>query len=82
FISLEQGSSLILYSDGVTEMQNHDKIHFGNERFYQILRANKSSKPEKLIRGIENELDLFKGKMKQTDDVTIMVLQFKSKKKA
>lgn len=81
-VYLEQGSSLILYSDGVTEMQDLDKMHFGNERFYQILRANKSMKPEKLIGEIEKELDLFKGKMKQADDLTIMVLQFKNPKKA
>jgi sigma-B regulation protein RsbU (phosphoserine phosphatase) len=82
FVSLEPGSSLILYSDGVTEMQDSDKNHFGTERFYQILGEHKNIQPKKLIEEIEKELDLFKGKMKQADDVTIMVLQFKSKKKA
>ncbi len=81
-VSLEPGSSLILYSDGVTEMQDSDKKHFGNERFYQILGAQKNLKPKEVIEGIEQELELFKGKMKQADDVTIMVLQYKSKKKA
>jgi sigma-B regulation protein RsbU (phosphoserine phosphatase) len=79
---LEPGSSLILYSDGVTEMQNPDKQHFGTERFYEILGAQKNKKPKIMIEEIEKELDLFKGKMKQSDDVTIMVLQFKVKKKA
>jgi len=81
-MSIEPGSSLILYSDGVTEMQDSDKIHFGNERFYQILGAQKNLKPKEVIEGIEIELELFKGKMKQADDLTIMVLQFKSTKKA
>jgi sigma-B regulation protein RsbU (phosphoserine phosphatase) len=81
-VSIEPGSSLILYSDGVTEMQDSDKKHFGNERFYQILGAQKNLKPKEVIEGIEQELELFKGKMKQADDVTIMVLQYKSKKKA
>jgi len=82
FVSLEEGSSLIMYSDGVTEMQDPDKKHFGNERFCQILSAQKNRNPKILIGEIVKELDLFKGKMKQADDVTIMVLNFKSKKKA
>ena len=81
-VNVEPGSSLILYSDGVTEMQDSDKMHFGNERFYQILGAQKNLKPKEVIEGIEQELELFKGKMNQTDDVTIMVLQYKSQKKA
>jgi len=81
-VSIEPGTSLILYSDGVTEMQDSDKMHFGNERFYQILGAQKNLKPKEVIEGIEKELELFKGKMKQADDVTIMVLQYKNKKKA
>jgi len=82
FITLEEGSSLILYSDGVTEMQDPEKNHFGNERFYQILSLQKNRNPKILIGEIEKELDHFKGNMKQADDVTIMVLNFKSKKKA
>jgi sigma-B regulation protein RsbU (phosphoserine phosphatase) len=81
-VSIEPGSSLILYSDGVTEMQDSDKMHFGNERLYQLLGTQKNQKPKEVIERIEKELDLFKGKMKQADDVTIMVLQFKSTKKA
>jgi sigma-B regulation protein RsbU (phosphoserine phosphatase) len=81
-VSLEPGSSLILYSDGVTEMQDADKKHYGTERFYKVLSEQKNVKPKNLIDNIEKELDLFKGKTKQADDVTIMVLQFKRKKKA
>ncbi|TNF39693.1 MAG: hypothetical protein EP310_10130 [Bacteroidetes bacterium] len=81
-LNIQPGSSLVMYSDGVTEMQDSDKMHFGNERFYQILGAQKKLNPKEVIEGIEKELELFKGKMKQADDVTIMVLQFKAKKKA
>jgi sigma-B regulation protein RsbU (phosphoserine phosphatase) len=82
FIKIKPGSSLILYSDGVTEMQNPDKEHFGTERFYQLLGSQKNIKPKKLIEEIESGLEQFKGKMKQADDVTVMVLHFISKKKA
>ncbi len=82
FINVEPGSSLILYSDGVTDMQNSEKIHFGTERFYQLLRSQRDMNPRILIQNIENELSLFREDMTQTDDITIMVLQFKNTKKA
>lgn len=81
-VTIEPGTSLILYSDGVTDMQDPGKMHFGNERFYRVLHENKSLEPEKLTKAIEQELELYKGEMKQSDDVTILILQFKSKKKA
>jgi serine phosphatase RsbU (regulator of sigma subunit) len=46
------------------------------------LKPLASLKPKELIGEIEKDLELFKGKMKQTDDITIMVLKFKNKKKA
>jgi sigma-B regulation protein RsbU (phosphoserine phosphatase) len=80
-LKLKAGDSLVLYSDGVTEIQNEYSEHFGNERFYRILHHLSTLKPKILIEEIEKNLDLFKGKMKQADDITIMVLQFKDKKK-
>jgi len=81
-VKLKPGDSLVLFSDGVTEMQNPEKQHFGNERFYQILHDFPSLKPKLLIEEIEKELVEFKGEMHQADDITIMVLKFKTKKKA
>jgi len=72
---LNPGDSIVLYSDGVTEMQNEDKIHFGNERLHNVLRKNASSDPESFISEIENSLADFRGIAKQSDDVTIMVIK-------
>jgi phosphoserine phosphatase RsbU/P len=81
-IKLKPGDSLILYSDGVTELQNMHSEHFGNKRFYESLHNLSTLKPKILIEEIEKNLESFKGKIKQVDDITIMVLQFKNKKKA
>lgn len=72
---LNPGDSIVLYSDGVTEMQNEDKMHFGSERFFEVLRKNATLYPEKLIDEIENSLADFRGMAKQSDDVTIMVIK-------
>lgn len=81
-VKLEPGNSLVLYSDGVTELQNENNQHFGIQRFYQILSHLSAFKPQVLIEKIEKNLGLFQGNMKQADDITILVLQFKNKKKA
>jgi sigma-B regulation protein RsbU (phosphoserine phosphatase) len=81
-VKLNPGDSIILYSDGVTELLDANIQHFGTERFYQTLGPLSTLKPKILIEEIEKTLDLFKGKMKPVDDITIMVLQFKNKKKA
>jgi sigma-B regulation protein RsbU (phosphoserine phosphatase) len=72
---LNPGDSIVLYSDGVTEMQNEDKMHFGNERFFEVLRENANLYPRNLIDEIENSLADFRGMAKQSDDVTIMVIK-------
>lgn len=81
-VILKPGDSIILYSDGVTELLDENKQHLGNERFFQMLSNSKPLKPKTIIKEIENNLDLFKGTINQSDDITIMALQFKSKKKA
>jgi sigma-B regulation protein RsbU (phosphoserine phosphatase) len=71
----------VLYSDGVTELQNENNEHFGILRFFKILSPLSAFKPKVLIEKIEKNLGLFQGNTKQADDITILVLQFKDKKK-
>jgi sigma-B regulation protein RsbU (phosphoserine phosphatase) len=81
-VKLNPGDSIILFSDGVTELQNINNQHFGLERFHHILSPLSILKPLHLIEEVENNLNLFQGKMAQADDITIMVLKYKDKKKA
>lgn len=74
---LKPGDSIILYSDGVTEMQDKEKQHYGSERFYEILKKSAGSDPKTTIRNIENDLEFFRGTTSQADDVTIMVIKLK-----
>jgi phosphoserine phosphatase RsbU/P len=80
-VKLKPGDSLVLFSDGVTELQNTENQLFGTERFFKVLHNFPTLKPKLIIEKIEKELIEFKGNMHQVDDITLMVLQFKSKKK-
>lgn len=81
-IKLKRGDSIVLFSDGVTELQNENEVRYGNDRFLNTLKPLATLNPKEMITEIEKDLELFKGKMKQSDDITIMVLKFKNKKKA
>ncbi len=79
---LKPGDSIVLYSDGVTEQQNENNQIFGIKGIYPVLYKSASLEPEEIIDEINNNLDKFRGEEKQTDDITIMVLKYKKKKKA
>jgi sigma-B regulation protein RsbU (phosphoserine phosphatase) len=81
-VKLKPGDSIILYSDGVTEQQGANSQHFGIERLFHVLNKSASLKPEKVIDEVNSNLDLFKGELKQTDDITLMVIKYKNKNKA
>lgn len=75
-ITLDKGDSIILYTDGITELQNENKIQFGNERFVENLRHLVDCEPKELIERIEKSLEIFKGEAKQVDDITLMVVKY------
>ena len=76
-ITLEKGDSIILYTDGITELQNENKIHFGNERFVENLRHLIDCEPENMVNRIEKSLDIYRGKAAQNDDIALMCIKYR-----
>lgn len=81
-LKLKPGDSLVMYSDGVTEQQDVDNQMYGTKWLYPVLNKSATQKPRDIIDAININLDLFRGEAKQTDDITIVVLKYKNKKKA
>lgn len=81
-LKLDVGDTLILYTDGVTEMQNENQKHFGNNELKKTLRKLSGYQPEELVGYLENKLELFKGNAIQNDDITLMAINYKGIKKA
>ncbi len=81
-IKLDKGDSIVLYTDGVTELQDENNKHFGNERFVENLQHLIDSEPENLVKRIEKSLDIFRGKATQVDDITLMCIKYRGIKKA
>jgi hypothetical protein len=72
---LRPGSTLALYSDGITECQGPRKTDFGEEGLSEFLASRAASSPERLMRDLEEELDKFTGGAHPADDITLLLVQ-------
>jgi len=68
------GSSVTLYSDGVTEAFNEDGAEFGDARLLN-LGYRGSRQGEGFIRYLREQLLQFTDKAPQSDDITLMTIQ-------
>ncbi len=68
---------LFVYTDGVAEAQNEKEELFGTDRIEQSLNKFKDLSPQMLIESMERELEDYKGKMDQFDDITMLALKRK-----
>jgi len=73
---LEKGDSLILYTDGVTELQDENKIQYGRRRFEENLMSLTNLSPKEMVTRIEKSLQHFLGDAPQNDDITILILRY------
>ena len=73
-VRLENAETLLLYTDGVTEANDHSEAEFGIERLKDSIHG--SSEPGDLIRNAVNAIESFRGNTAKNDDLTIMALKF------
>ncbi|MFW6326855.1 MAG: SpoIIE family protein phosphatase [Bacteroidota bacterium] len=77
-INLEKNDTIILYTDGVTELQNKDKLQFGLKRLKNLLITLTGLEPFDMAQKIEKELNSFQGKAEQYDDLSLLIVKFKA----
>jgi serine phosphatase RsbU (regulator of sigma subunit) len=73
-ITLAIGDCLLFYTDGLNESFSPDGDIFGEERIIAALQAGKSKSAERILQGIEADLDDFVGDEDQSDDLTMLIL--------
>lgn len=71
---LAPGTGIFLYTDGLTEAENHAKELFGEDRMMAILRADTPSR--KLIDAMATAVHSFAGGAEQSDDLTMLYIRF------
>jgi sigma-B regulation protein RsbU (phosphoserine phosphatase) len=71
---LEIGDTLILYTDGITELRDRNNELFGEERFDNAIRAC-SGEPEAVVDALHSAMYAFTGSMTRQDDQTMVVVR-------
>ena len=77
--SLSPGTTLLLYTDGLTESKNVQRQQFGRERVVEVLNAfvkSREQSPDRLVASLSKAAHKFAGKAPQSDDLTVLVVQF------
>lgn len=75
---LDPGDRLILYTDGVTEAQNHEQQLYGEDRFRRYANLHKDEVQQEFMDGLLKDLLNFQSGCDQFDDITMLLLDFKA----
>jgi len=73
---LSPGDKLVIYTDGVTEAQDAHGAFFGRKRLFDLVRANAGASADKLHDAIQGAVREFTEGAAQSDDITLVVLDF------
>ena len=74
-IILEKGDTIFLYTDGVTEAMNPDRVLFSEQNLFNTLKKNRDCPPLDLLSAVKTEIDIFAEGAGQADDITMLALR-------
>ena len=72
---LAPGTSLLLYTDGVTEAYDRHRQQFGDQRLAAVVATNSGASSSAQIAALEHALDAFTEGADQHDDITAFALR-------
>jgi sigma-B regulation protein RsbU (phosphoserine phosphatase) len=76
-VKLLSGDIIVFYTDGITEAENNNDEHFGENRLVEIIRKNINSSPADIKNFILDSVKNFSDGVPQQDDITLLVLKVK-----
>lgn len=71
------GTRLVLYTDGIVEAENIDKVLYGNEKLLNLLMGNTDRNAKAIIDLIGKSVEEHVGPAEQSDDITMLVVTYK-----
>lgn len=66
------GSSLFLYTDGVTEAEDVNKSLYGDDRLLQLLQRDDMQSPRVITENVLKDVEKYAAGAEQSDDITIL----------
>ncbi|MBE9146183.1 PP2C family protein-serine/threonine phosphatase [Planktothrix mougeotii] len=76
-IKLNSGDGVVLYTDGITEAENHQGKFYSLEKLCEIVKQNWHLTASEIRKAVINDVRSHIGKHKVYDDITLIVLKQK-----
>jgi serine phosphatase RsbU (regulator of sigma subunit) len=76
-VQLYSGDVVVLYTDGITEAENMDKLLYGLERLIEVIEINWQRAAAEITDAVIKDLRSHIGEQKVFDDITVLILQQK-----
>lgn len=73
-VTILEGATLVLYSDGVTDTQSPSGELYGRKRLIDVVRANLENSAEGLLQAIVADTQDFQADSEQFDDFTLVII--------
>ena len=81
-VRLHPGDTLLLYTDGVSEAQNHAGDEYGVQRLRSLAEGQSGTCANMLVRACREQLDGFREGHERADDETLLAIQYQPDKGA
>ncbi|MEG3899805.1 MULTISPECIES: PP2C family protein-serine/threonine phosphatase [unclassified Microcoleus] len=76
-VQLHSGDVVVLYTDGITEAKNMDKVLYGLERLIEVIQINWQRTAAEIRHAVIKNVRSHIGEQKIFDDITLLVLKQK-----
>ena len=76
-LTLEPGTKLFLYTDGIPEAADAANAMFGTERMLQALNKDPGAAPEQILGNVHDAVSGFVKAAEQFDDLTMLCMEYK-----
>lgn len=81
---IDPGTTIFLFTDGLNEAENTEHAQFGDERIWDTATSVLSEgrhQPRSIIEAMTNQVHRFVGDAEQSDDLTMLAIQYKDNNK-
>ena len=79
-VSIDSGTTIFLFTDGLNEAENYEHAQFGDLRIWnlaKLLLNEQRHQPKRMIDAMTNAVHTFVGDAEQSDDLTMLAIQYK-----
>ncbi len=74
-VSLEPGATLLMYTDGATDLTDAQDHRFGLERLQAVAQASRSGTAQAFCERVWSALDAYRGSGSQFDDIALIAIR-------